>query len=53
MLASRAVPRESTQCCHWHWETLLLVASKHRGLKTGKDPAGGVGFALHILGAQD
>lgn len=50
MLASREVHRESTQCCHWHWDTLLLVASKHRGLQDNKDPGGRVGFALHIFG---
>lgn len=39
--------------CHWHWDTLLLVASKHRGCKTGKDPAARVGFALHVFGGLE
>lgn len=38
MLASRAVHRESTQCWHWHWEMLLLVANKHRGLQDRQRP---------------
>lgn len=51
VLASRAVHRESTQCypgtrthCSW-WP------ANTEGCKIGKEPAGGVEFALHIFGS--
>lgn len=53
MLASRAVRRESAgaatgtgiHCSWWPAST--------EGCKTGKDPAGRVGFALHIFGGLE